>query len=445
MTFAFEDLKNYLNIFRKEEITKSGEPRIMVSSYFNEIMMMSVYYSGVYRRKKEDNFVKYDGVEYSIRFVDYKDLKDDEKYFIPVGVAESPYQWMNDHYKGENNFKNIFELLKENKRYLKDLQLGNAYLLIDNSTEGWHDDDLFDYLYDGSISSNISPKQIIYITGNLNIENNLKEWCTKNTGKQPIGVIPYAHFEFDIGMKVYEMTKDDLYELPTIKNHLDMKKVMGPGVRLYNFLNKKPRDHRMWMINSLRTWNLIDNGIVASNKYELDRLIIDFNEIPKEELEECNKLLPLFPIEDLNDKPFEHYMYNFNVNASLESWLTIVSETHFEDEQKTLFISEKTFKAIACQNPFFILGNRGSLEELRKLGYVTFDGFIDEKYDTLPSIHRINAIVDEMRNFQHNEDKIQHLEWMTPMLQHNFNTLKNNALFKAPKKFKKLYKLVNEL
>ena len=82
---------------------------------------------------------------------------------------------------------------------------------------------------------------------------------------------------------------------------------------------------------------------------------------------------------------------------------------------------------------------------LRKLGYVTFDGFIDEKYDTLPTIHRINAIVDEIRNFQHNKDKIQHLEWMTPMLRHNLNTLKNNALFKAPNKFKKLYKLVNEL
>ena len=34
---------------------------------------------------------------------------------------------------------------------------------------------------------------------------------------------------------------------------------------------------------------------------------------------------------------------------------------------------------------------------------------------------------------------------MTPMLRHNLNTLKNNALFKAPNKFKKLYKLVNEL
>ena len=58
------------------------------------------------------------------------------------------------------------------------------------------------------------------------------------------------------------MTKDESFELPTIKNHLDMKKIMRDGIRLYNFLNKKPRDHRMWMFNVLRKWNLIDNGIV---------------------------------------------------------------------------------------------------------------------------------------------------------------------------------------
>ena len=73
-------------------------------------------------------------------------------------------------------------------------------------------------------------------------------------------------------------------------------------------------------------------------------------------------------------------MYNFNKHM-VKSWLTVVSETHFE-YCKTLFLSEKTFKS-TCQTPFLILGNRNSLNELRKLGYVTFDGLIDEKYDTV--------------------------------------------------------------
>ena len=41
--------------------------------------------------------------------------------------------------------------------------------------------------------------------------------------------------------RVYEMTKDESFELPTIKNHLDMKKIMRDGIRLYNFLNKNER------------------------------------------------------------------------------------------------------------------------------------------------------------------------------------------------------------
>ena len=198
-----------------------------------------------------------------------------------------------------------------------------------------HDNSIFDYLYNGSSQNFISPNQIIYITGNLNIENNLKEWCKDNPGKKPIQVIPYVHFEFDIGYRVYEMTKDESFELPTIKNHLDMKKIMRDGIRLYNFLNKKPRDHRMWMFNVLRKWNLIDNGIVASNEYEWDALEIDFNKTTKEEIDECNKLLPLFPYENLNDKPFEHYMYNFN-RFCLKSWATLY-ETHLKIHKKLYF------------------------------------------------------------------------------------------------------------
>ena len=60
-----------------------------------------------------------------LKFVDYKDLKENEKYFIPIGVGESPYQWMNDHFEDENKFKNLFKLISENKKYFKDLQSGN--------------------------------------------------------------------------------------------------------------------------------------------------------------------------------------------------------------------------------------------------------------------------------------------------------------------------------
>lgn len=447
MIFAFEDLKNLYNLYDEyETIKNSDSKRIVVSPYVNELKMMSVYHTKLTHTKKEP-FVTYDNKRYDLQFVDCTELKDGDRYIIGVGVSQSPSDWMSDHYPdNKHNFINLFQRIRKNKRYLKDLQEKNAYLLIDNSLEGYHSDDIFDYLYDGAIFNRIPPSQIIYVTGNLLIEDNLKEWIYVNTGKEPIQVIPYAHFEFDIGYKVYEMTKYDSYELPTMKSHFEYKEVMGVGCRLYNFLNKKPRGHRMWMFNSLRKWNMIDNGIVASNKYEYDSLKIDFNECEPDELDECNKLLPLFPFDDdLNDKEFNYYMYNFNIKACLESWISIISETHFEDKQKNLFISEKTFKTIACMSPFMILGNKHSLRELKKLGYYTFDGLVKETYDNLDSIHRINAIIDELRNFQQNKKKMTHLKWFQPILEHNVNVLKNNALFVAPPKFKQLYSQINEL
>jgi len=445
MTFAFEDLESKKNLYSENEITKGGSIRFLESPYFNQLNMTRVYYGKVYSRTANIDYLKYDGKKYNIISKDCKDLDENEKYFIPIGVADSPQEWMCDHWKNGCGFENIFDKLKRNKRYFEDLKKGNAFLIIDNSLEGYHCDEIFDYLYDNSVVNNISPKQIFFITGNLNIEENLKEWSIKNPGKQTIGVIPYPHFEYDIGMKVVEMTKDDSYGLPTMKGHLQTKEAMEGGVKLYNFLNKKPRGHRMWMLNTLRKWNMIDNGWVASNKYDRNSLKIDFYETPVKELTECNEILPLFPFEDVNDKPFNHYMYNFNIVPTLQSWITIISETHFDDSQKTLFLSEKTFKTIACQTPFFILGNKHSIKKLNEMGYQTFDGLLNEEYDGLDSIHRINSIIDELRMFQANPEKMRHFKWMESIFRHNVNMLKYKALYKAPSKFKKLYKLVNEL
>jgi hypothetical protein len=131
-------------------------------------------------------------------------------------------------------------------------------------------------------------------------------------------------------------------------------------------------------------------------------------------------------------------MYNFNQRACLDSWLSIISETHFDDEQGTLFLSEKTFKTIACQSPFLILGNRGSLKKLKELGYITFHDIIDESYDNLQSVHRMNAIIDEIRKWESNPDKFGHFQWLYPILEHNIEIMKFNAHFKEPAGFSML-------
>ena len=58
------------------------------------------------------------------------------------------------------------------------------------------------------------------------------------------------------------------------------------------------------------------------------------------------------------------------------------------------FMSEKTFKPIAFEQPFIVWGSPGTLAYLHRSGFETFDHIIDETYDTLKaSGYRLDSII----------------------------------------------------
>lgn len=447
MKFVFENIDKFENCHNEtEKIKNSGLTRITTSPYVTHLKMCLVHAQSLkigppsyWQKDDAYDFVEFFDKKQKITFHSI-DENIDGFYIIPLGVSESPKEWMSDFYDGnENNFKNIFNNLP--KKYYKDLQSGKAFLMIDNSFEGYHSDDIFDYLYESAISRYISPENIIYVTGNLIVEDRLKLWKTKNKGKLPIRVIPYPHFESDIGMKLWQYKKHDGSPIPTTVTHEQHKNSLShDNVKIYNFLNKKPRNHRLWFYSILQKWNLLDKGIISMNPKENDNeILIDFNTLSTPDIKEANKTLPIYAYNDnTNDKDFSYYMYNFNQKACLDSWISIISETHFDDDQGTIFLSEKTFKTIACQSPFLILGNRGSLKKLKELGYITFHDIIDESYDDLESVHRMNSIVDEIRKWESNPDKFIHFSWLYPILEHNIEVMKFNSMFKEPAGFSML-------
>lgn len=78
-----------------------------------------------------------------------------------------------------------------------------------------------------------------------------------------------------------------------------------------------------------------------------------------------------------------------------DSIINIVTETTFSNNK--VFISEKTFHPIINLQPFIIFSANGHLEELKKFGFKTFDGFIDESYDKEEnSQKRFKMICDEI-------------------------------------------------
>lgn len=65
-----------------------------------------------------------------------------------------------------------------------------------------------------------------------------------------------------------------------------------------------------------------------------------------------------------------------------DAYASIVLESQFDvDQSGGSFLTEKTFKAIKHGQLFFIAGGPGSLQQLRDLGYRTFDSVLDNNYD----------------------------------------------------------------
>jgi hypothetical protein len=67
-----------------------------------------------------------------------------------------------------------------------------------------------------------------------------------------------------------------------------------------------------------------------------------------------------------------------------DSYMNIVIETHMDaDQSDGVFLTEKTFKPIKHCQPFVIVGTAGSIQQLRDMGYRTFDHVIDHSYDLI--------------------------------------------------------------
>lgn len=76
----------------------------------------------------------------------------------------------------------------------------------------------------------------------------------------------------------------------------------------------------------------------------------------------------------------------------------VVLETLYDD--KRWHLTEKILRPIACGQPFLLAGTAGSLQYLRSYGFQTFDGIIDESYDSIQDpvtrLQRLQHVMTEI-------------------------------------------------
>jgi len=166
--------------------------------------------------------------------------------------------------------------------------------------------------------------------------------------------------------------------------------------------NRVLRSHRCQLVSELRRKGLDQQGLVSF--------------VPEGEFYNGFKLSPIDVLaKDTNlsdtdrkyfleflDKPLVIDEYDVTTNGPLvtdhyeRTILSVITETTWN--QGEIFISEKTFNAIAHSHPFIIVGPAGFLKKLKELGFKTFAGVLNEHYDEIKNHRdRLNAIVDEIQ------------------------------------------------
>jgi hypothetical protein len=207
-----------------------------------------------------------------------------------------------------------------------------------------------------------------------------------------------------------------------------------------NRIINNDRSYRIYFVSLLKEQGLLPHGQVSFNV--TDNLFDDWRDEtadPNSKLSEHARQHAETNLVDVDklviDQSEIHGSASANIPRNINSWWYpgkapadfdalwhIVTETVFYYDK--LHLTEKIFKPIASKQPFMLLAAHGNLAYLKSYGFKTFDGIIDESYDTIQDNDaRIEAVVKQLHwycnlTLGEKTDVIKQLE---PIIDYNFH------------------------
>jgi hypothetical protein len=160
------------------------------------------------------------------------------------------------------------------------------------------------------------------------------------------------------------------------------------------------RTHKLWRANTMaRLWS---KGLHERGYFSYNNKIVNENDVNcididrfgslKHHTEFFLKLCP-FHADLLTSDQHTEMERTVNVHHD-DAYFNFVIESELTGPVR---LTEKVFKAIKHCQPFVIAGPRGSVQQLRDMGYKTFDYVIDHSYDTIEDhTERWDAVSNEM-------------------------------------------------
>jgi len=286
-----------------------------------------------------------------------------------------------------------------NPQVIDDVKAGKAKIIFAMPFEGFinlpNNTDI-EILDKWSKDAGLNADQVYYIHGDF------------NTSVLPLDLnftyIPVNAFHCWLGMPRANLEK---FEPADVKN-------------LFLSYSRRGHDHRLIFTCELIKHGLLDRGLVSyhggdvlNSPQRLERLdrpdLIPYAKI----LDEMRPLEIDLDLAEHNPIHAEHSHYR-------QTFISTVLETH--PYTNTIFFSEKIWKPISLGQPFMLIAGMNYLAQLKKLGYKTFDRWIDESYDQMPDLNdRINCVVSQLKKLSllSTQELISMREEMREVLFHN--------------------------
>lgn len=155
--------------------------------------------------------------------------------------------------------------------------------------------------------------------------------------------------------------------------------------RKFLSLNRNVKSHRMQWMWAMQTTGILQQGYVSWHLEQWRDTAYYQAEFVRSGVPKDTRFIGL----ELDQLP-EAVISNTNNIAEYyrKSAFSIITESN----SRIPFVTEKTFKAIACMHPFFVVGDNGIHELLRNKGYYTFEEYFQR--DTVHTNQEYTALAE---------------------------------------------------
>jgi hypothetical protein len=319
-----------------------------------------------------------------------------KKFIYPVYTTGHPSNWL----VSRNGLihlldKDILQYAAKGNVLIYINQICEGFSLISKNDDYWpqFDFNYYEELHNWLYKNSIPFKNLIYHTSNLLEEENYNRYCSENNIQEKIKIISQTGFAEII--KINNYFSNELEDIKLSFEEQYRFKVKN-NIKLFSCLNRRDRPHRGALLLLLNYYNLVEGNHVSFPPFTLieneNNLIVNCWKdlhlaFEDQKVHELSKKLPLI----LDSAEFEiNWAGNFLKETYLSTWISVITETLFQDQLTSVFVSEKVFKPMLALHPFLIVGQPNTIKELKKMGFKTFDKWWDESYDT--EIHPIKRM-----------------------------------------------------